>query len=663
MNVSLTRRNSTSSAGCQPAEIKGKHDRRSLTSNAGRDKSGFKSMLLEWLDARKARIGGTALADRIARQTGPRSAPGAEELLRRLAREIRTERLSFLRRAMFANAFRWRLIENGVSGELADELTERLLLLHSAGQRSSAQDGDSAAAPAARPPSGNPRDLLRRGNECAAGGGYTEAIAHYQNLLRRIPRHAEALNNLGAAYFQLGHNQEAEACFRQAMAVNPNFAEAHGNLGNVLRARGVIAEAENWLRRAVKLKPAYVDARNNLALTLVLRGRLQDATVHFRKVLKMTPDNADALFGMGHVAAMEGGFDEAGEMFQRALEVRPRMPSAWAGLARIRKMTSSDGEWLAGAEQIAAGGISPLEEAEIRFAMGKYCDDVKDFAKAFQNYKRANELTKTAATDYDRDVRAGFVADMIRVYSRKTISKLRGGGSPSTKPVFVVGMPRSGTSLIEQIIASHPAANGAGETTFWGDTANEHETSQWREPLAESARKGIAESYLRELGARSGDASRIVDKAPSNCDYLGLIYSVFPNARIIYSQRDPIDSCLSCYFQQFVTALNFTMDLSDLAHYFREHQRLMAHWRAVLPPGSILDVPYEALIADQESWTRKILEFLGLEWDERCLEFHKTKRPVVTSSFWHVRQKIYKESVARWRNYENFIEPLLSLRA
>lgn len=184
-----------------------------------------------------------------------------------------------------------------------------------------------------------------------------------------------------------------------------------------------------------------------------------------------------------------------------------------------------------------------------------------------------------------------------------------------------------------------------------------------RKPPSESVRGNIAERYLRELGARSADASRIVDKAPNNCDYLGLIHSVFPNARIIYMQRDPIDSSLSCYFQQFVTALNFTMDLSDLAHYFREHRRLMAHWRAILPSGSILDVPYEALIADQESWTRKILEFLGLEWDERCLEFHKTKRPVATSSFWQVRQRIYRASVARWRNYEKFIEPLLSMRA
>jgi hypothetical protein len=171
----------------------------------------------------------------------------------------------------------------------------------------------------------------------------------------------------------------------------------------------------------------------------------------------------------------------------------------------------------------------------------------------------------------------------------------------------------------------------------------------------------VAEEYLRILEGLSANASRVVDKAPVNSDFLGLIYSVFPNARVIYMQRDPIDTCLSCYFQQFLTGLNFTFDLSDLAHYYREHRRIMAHWRAVLPPGFIFDVPYEELVADQETWSRKMLEFIDLEWDPRCLEFHTNKRQVVTASAWQVRQKIYTSSVARWRKYEKFIGPLKSL--
>jgi Sulfotransferase family len=292
--------------------------------------------------------------------------------------------------------------------------------------------------------------------------------------------------------------------------------------------------------------------------------------------------------------------------------------------------------------------------------MGKYCDDVRDFGGAFGHFKRANELLKTAAEDYDRKERSSLIDELIRVYSREAISALGTAGSSSVKPVFVVGMPRSGTSLAEQIIASHPAAFGAGELYFWA-TEIAKDTGLARGIPSEPARTKIAEEYLRVLQGYSANASRVVDKAPVNCDFLGLIYSVFPNARVIYMRRDPIDTCLSCYFQQFLTGLNFTFELSDLAHYYREHRRIMAHWRAVLPPGLILEVPYEELVTDQETWSRKILQFIGLDWDPRCLEFHTNERQVATASAWQVRQKIYESSVGRWRNYEKFIGPLKAL--
>jgi hypothetical protein len=336
------------------------------------------------------------------------------------------------------------------------------------------------------------------------------------------------------------------------------------------------------------------------------------------------------------------------------------MTDAWAALAGTRKMTNADGEWFKQADKMAANAIHPLEEANLRFAMGKYCDDVHDFAQAFQNFKRGNELLKTLAEDYDRKKRVGFIDESIRVYSRDAISNIGAAGSTSAKPVFVVGMPRSGTSLAEQIIASHPAAFGAGELDFWA-ALSAKDRGQAQRILDEPARSKVAEEYLGILGAFSGSASRVVDKAPSNSDILGLIYSVFPNARVIYLQRDPIDTCLSCYFQQFLTGMNFSFDLSDLVHYYREHQRLMAHWRAVLPPGFMLDVPYEELVADQESWSRKMLDFIGLEWDPRVLEFHTSERQVTTASAWQVRQQVYQSSLARWRNYEKFIGPLKAL--
>jgi hypothetical protein len=239
---------------------------------------------------------------------------------------------------------------------------------------------------------------------------------------------------------------------------------------------------------------------------------------------------------------------------------------------------------------------------------------------------------------------------------------VEGGASASRKPVFVVGMPRSGTSLTEQIISSHPSAGGAGELMFWRRAVHEYAAALEKGPLSESTRSKLAHAYLRLLDANFGEALRVVDKAPVNADYLGVIHSIFPNARIIYMERNPMDTCLSCYFQKFPLSLNFTTDLSDLAHYYREHQRLMAHWRTVLPPGTILGVPYEGLVTDQEAWTRKILDFLGLDWDARCMNFYDTKRPVLTASDWQVRQKLYTHSVQRWRGYEKFIAPLLSLK-
>jgi tetratricopeptide (TPR) repeat protein len=631
-------------------------------------------MTFKWFDVREAVAAGRALAEQFASQRPnghiareektphPVSSGEIQAILQRIDHEVRPLRLNFYKRAKFANSFKWRLLENGIEKERADEVTQTLLLHLSLNQTGTVPGHNPSAAVTDRPDFNNARYLLSQGNKRLAEGAYLEAVTIYQDLMRHHPPSADVFNNLGAAFCKLGHYGEAEDSFRHAIEIKPENPEFYCNLGNVLRWTGRIPESEILLRRALKLKPNYVDARASLGLTLMLLGRLRDAKARFEKVLKVSPRHVDALFGMGQVAMMEGRFDEADTMFKRVLEVRPKMPNAWAALVGIRKMTPADDDWLKGAEEIAASGVTPLEEASVRFAIGKYCDDVEKYEAAFRSYKRGNELLRATAETYEREARTHLVDDLIRVYSRETVYRIGGGASASMKPVFVVGMLRSGTSLTEQILSSHSSVKGAGELAFWGDALREHESAIRQGLLDEPTRKKLAEAYLHILAEHSSDAERIVDKAPTNADHLGVIHSVFPNARIIYMQRDPIDTCLSCYFQQFSTALNFTMDLSDLAHYCREHQRLMAHWRSVLPPGTILDVPYAELVADQEGWTRKILNFLDLEWDERCLDFHKTKRSVVTASAWQVRQKIYKVSVERWRHYEKFIGPLRSLR-
>ncbi|HEX3914570.1 MAG TPA: sulfotransferase [Steroidobacteraceae bacterium] len=625
-------------------------------------------MILAWLDGREATEIGFALADEYAPRTDPavtrslrqRSASDSmEQLLRRADTEVRPLQLNFYKKAKFANSFKWRLIENGVAREVADEITQSLVLHLSRGQIP-AFIQQLTDAPANRADRAKAQHLFSRGNKLIEQGAYAEAATLFEEAVKHDSSHAEALNNLGSSLSRLGRYEEAEQCFREAMAGKPNFSDPHANLGVLLRQKGYLSDSETYLRRALKLRPTDVDARINLGLTLVLLGHLRDAKACFAKVLKTAPRNVGALFGMGQIAMLDGRFEDSETTFRRILEFNPKSTVAWAALALTRKMTNADCNWLEGAERLMTSAIHPMEEANLRFAMGKYCDDVNDFSRAFQNYRRGNELLKAAAQSYDRKGRSHLIDQLMRIYPRAAISNIGAAGSLSAKPVFVVGMPRSGTSLAEQIISSHSAAYGIGELDFWNSSAL-GEAGIAQGPLSEAVRPRVAEEYLRILEGFSKSASRVINKTPANSDFLGLIYSVFPNARVIYMQRNPIDTCLSCYFQQFLAGINFGFDLTDLAHYYREHRRIMAHWRAVLPPGFILEVPYEELVVDQETWSRKMLDFIGLEWEPGCLEFHTNKRQVITASAWQVRQKIYQSSVARRHNYEKFIGPVKSL--
>jgi tetratricopeptide (TPR) repeat protein len=626
-------------------------------------------MTLEWLDASEATKIGVELADQFApRQVepaakrddqSPRTDDLVQAILRRADREVRGMRLNFYKKAKFANSFKWRLLENGVDRKIADAVTQRLVMHLAANQ--SASSALDQASNGRHVPVSNTKTLFAQGNKHMAEGRYLEATEAYRELLRIDQRHVAGFNNLGAALFKLGQYEEADEIFNKVIRMDPHFPDGYSNLGNSLIFKGRHEEAEGILRRAVKLNPRLLEARVNLGLTLTLLGRTKDAKTHMSKALKSEPRNADALHAMALVARAKGDFEAANALIDRALKVNPNMPAALAARSGLGKMTSSDAAWLERAEKVADGGLDPMSESEMRFAIGKYHDDVGDYKRAFGSYKRGNDLLKPLAEPYDREGRKNFVDMMIRVYAREVVESMSGGASNSAKPIFVVGMPRSGTSLTEQIIASHPSAKGAGELMFWSRAIHEHAAAVEKGPLGESTRSKLAEAYLNILKT-SGDALRVVDKAPVNADYLGVIHSVFPNARIIYMQRDPIDACLSCYFQKFVLSMNFTTDLSDLAYYFRQHERLVAHWRAVLPAGTILEVPYEELIADQAGWSRKILDFVGLEWNEKCLDFHTTPREVITASYWQVRQKIYSGSVQRWRRYEKFIGPLLNLK-
>jgi tetratricopeptide (TPR) repeat protein len=635
-------------------------------------------MLLKWLDGREATAAGAALADEFYLQSGsglprgrgkdtgqrpqqPELQKFLQKFLQRVDQAAAPLKLNVFKRAKLANSFKWRLLENGVEQEVVDELTQALVVRLTnrglAASRDSAVPASRGRA-AARTAS---QALHARANEALARRAYADALDCYQELVTLDPRDVVARNGLGITLAELARYKEAEFELRRAIGIRPSNPDVHFNLGNVLLAVGRYHEAEDPLRRALKLKPSYVDARVTLAMVLMLLGRMREARDSYEKALRLAPRNTQAQVGVGQVEALQGRFPEAEAAYRRALEAEPDASDALAALAWTRKMTLADAAWLERAEKIAAK-LTPVDEATLRFAMGKYCDDVGDYAQAFRHYQRANELHRLRAEPYDREMRARFVDDLIRVHTPEALAQARAGAADSARPVFVVGMPRSGTSLVEQILASHPAARGAGELNFWTIAMRKHESTVRREILPELLRQKLAQDYLRTLAGHSPDAARVIDKMPVNSDYLGVIHSILPNARVIYLRRDPIDTCLSCYFQQFPPTLNFSMDLADLAHYYREHQRLVAHWRRVLPAETFLEVPYAELTADQEAWTRRILEFVGLPWDERCLDFHKTDRVVTTASTWQVRQRIYRSSIERWRHYEKFIGPLRTLK-
>jgi tetratricopeptide (TPR) repeat protein len=630
-------------------------------------------MMLKWFNAREAAELGVALADQFAaaalRPAPARGSEGKrkehagalEQLQERADREVRPLELNFYQKARFANAFKWKLIENGVESGAADAVTQSLLVHLSQVSTSVAAHRHSAGVHAAGPDTSSENNaLLARGKKAFDQGDNAQAVELLDEFVSLVPGRADVLNALGVALFRLGRYQEAEQRYREAIDIDPEYADALFNLAALLQANPEAAEP--LVRRALKINPKFPGARALLGLTLLSSGQEHEAKVALRKALKVSPKDHVAILGLAHLARVEGRFDDAQALLKRTLEISPKMPTAWASLNGTRKMTTADRDWFETAGEIAGSGIPLLDEVQLRFAMGKYCDDIEDYEQAFANFRRGNQLLKSVAGRYNREAHSEFADDSIRVHTRESLASISEGGSASAKPVFVLGMPRSGTSLVEQIIASHPEAGGVGETDYWLKSARASHDEIRRKILDLPTRKKLAENYLRLVERRYPNAARIVDKTPTNSDFVGFIHTVFPNARIIRMRRDPIDTCLSCYFQNFSTAQTFTMDLADLADYYQTHQRLMDHWLKALPAETILEVPYEGLVADQEGWTRKILDFLDLEWDERCLAFHETKRSVTTASVWQVRQKIYRRSVERWRNYEKFIGPLEGLR-
>jgi len=494
-----------------------------------------------------------------------------------------------------------------------------------------------------------------------ARGDRAAAIRSFYEALRHNPRDIEALLNLAASLVDDGRRHEALALCAQAVQWAPGRADAHCALGRALLENRRVDEAAESFRRSIELQPKQVDARLGLAAALRGLSFPEQAEEACKEALALEPRRADALQILGELRADHGDFAGARESFERALEMDSSFAPAYSSIAHVRRMTRNDAGWLAGVKSLLTRPLQVETEIKLRYALGKYHDDVEEYDEAFASFRAANELTRRLGGKHDGPKLTALVSQLTRRFDAALVRTAHPRGNDGERCIFIIGMPRSGTSLTEQILSSHPDVFGAGEVRFWDRAWATLDQVGWESGDREARVAGIADEYLRRVGRDAGNARRIIDKMPANFLYAGLIQAVLPGARFIHMQRHPFDTCLSVYFQHFYNVSPYANDLGDIAHYYGEYTRIMNHWRRILPAEALLEVPYEGLVQETEQWTRRMLEFIDLPWDPRCLEFHNTERVVITASRWQVRQKMNSSSAGRWRHYEKHVGPLRHL--
>jgi tetratricopeptide (TPR) repeat protein len=507
------------------------------------------------------------------------------------------------------------------------------------------------------------------GNVLKDLGQLDEAVDCYHRALKFKPDFAEAHLNLGNIFKDTGQLENALACYRQAVGLRPDYAEAYNNMGMVQRELERFDDAMASFRRALEIKPDYAEAHNNLGVVLS-ETEQQDAAVEcYRRALEIDPECIEAMISTGKLCLQNGDFAEAEKHCQKALGIKADNMDARLLLAKARKTTAGDDNLAAllGMEKAAQLSKSPMphdEAVSLHFALGNCFDDLGNHDQAFRHYLQGCKL-KRATLKYEAAQMTQYFDGIMRVFDRDTLARLRGSGDPSSVPIFVLGMPRSGTTLTEQIIASHPAVHGAGElpdlmAIAQRDIAGTGVRFPDNIPALDQPTLGAwAAEYVAGLRRRAPDAIHVTDKMPANFMAIGLIHLMLPNAKIIHVNRNPVDTCLSCFTMLFSHGHAYSYDLAELGRYYADYARLMAHWRQVLPEGAFLEVRYEDLVTDNEAQTRRLIAYCGLEWNDACLKSHETKRSVRTASVTQVRQPIYTSSVERWRKYETYLRPLL----
>jgi len=501
------------------------------------------------------------------------------------------------------------------------------------------------------------------GNVLADLKRHEEAIVAFNKALALQPDFVPALTNLGNSLFHLRRYDEAAACFARALELKPDYAPAHYNWGTLLGETGLHEQAAEHYKKAREIDPGYAAACNNLGRSLNALGRPLEAMAAYKNALAIDPGSAIAHSGISSSFLYLGNFDEARAAGEKAIELDPDTPAIHRSLAEAKRFTKDDPQ-IAQLERLAAGK-APLDDeqaAELHLILAKAYGDCGEDERAFTHLLKGN-AAKRRCVSYEEREHLEEMRMMAEVFTPELMRAKAGGGDPSERPVFIIGMPRSGTTLVEQILAGHPSVYAAGEQSEFGlNVLGTYAPGPlpfdiWK--LTGDDLRQMGGRYLRRMAGKvREDAPRFTDKLPGNFRFAGLIHLTMPNARLIHVHRNPLDTCVSCFSKHFVGSLNYTYDLAELGRYYRAYEKLMTHWRAVLPQTVMLDVRYEDLVEDFEAGARRIVAHCGLEWDARCLEFYKVTRPVITASSTQVRQPLFKTAVGRHKKYEPWLGPL-----
>ena len=507
-----------------------------------------------------------------------------------------------------------------------------------------------------------PEAYLGRGIALLKQERWEEASADFDAALKIRPDFSEAYSNLGLVYKKLGLNNKAIEHYQAAIVNDPKKSDYYYNLGNLLKVMNRLEEALQVFDQALALHPAFADAHHNRGDVLLELNRLDEAVASYTQAIAIRPDFAAAWASLAKIDSENGNFEEAGRKYQKALSLDPVEVTALCGMAEIEKIKDGDPLIKTIADLLLSEAVSDGSRALLHHAYAKMCNDLKQYDDAMTHFSTSKSLLRST---FDGQHHSEKYVAMMSAFKPEFFAERKGFGLADERPVFVVGMPRSGTSLTEQILASHGQIDGLGELQdlprivreMVGDLGKPVPFYHALAQLQASDVKAMAERYCEAYGRSSRENVRIIDKRPHNFELLGIIALMFPKAHIIHCRRDALDNCVSMYMQSFNENHGYNQDLTTLGHYYTDYDRLMYHWAKTLPLP-MYECSYEETVSDVETSARALVSFLGLEWDANCLNYNKNDRQVRTPSQWQVRQPIYQTSVERWRRYDRYLDPL-----